>query len=169
MGARDVTITKLYHTGKPVLSYLGEVVYRDEEVVVARCLWTDSPLDLDGFCLQPGDIFMEFYYPREPFDIFQIHDIAGRLKGWYCNITEPAEITDGEIHWHDLVLDLLVLSDGRQMIRDVEEFEALHPSADLRARVAAAMERLQRWVKEGHAPFAWTQQPLDGRRLLHGP
>jgi len=170
MGARDVTITKLDHAGRPVLSYPGEVVYRDEEVVVAQCLWTQSgPFDLGGFCLQSGDIFMEFYYPQECFNICQIHDASGRLKGWYCNIAEPAEIAEGEIHWHDLILDLVVLPNSRQLVRDEEEFEALHPSADLRARVAAAMERLQHWVKEGHAPFAWTQQPLDGRRLLHGP
>jgi hypothetical protein len=162
--ACKITITKLDHAGRPVLSYPGEVAYRDEELTVARCRWTDSgTLDLDGLCLRPGDIFMEFYFAKERFNIFQICDLAGRFKGWYCNVTELAEITEGEIRWRDLILDLVVLPDGRQIVRDQEEFEALDPSADLRARVDAALETLQRWAQEGRYPF-YSVDASDGLR-----
>jgi len=152
--ACKITITKLNHVGRPVLSYPGEVVYRDEELTAARCRWTEAgTFDLDGLCLRPGDIFIEFYFAKERFNIFRIYDAAGRFKGWYCNVTELAEITESEIRWRDLILDLVVLPDGRQVVRDQEEFEALNPPAALRARVAAALETLQRWVRQHHPPF----------------
>jgi len=153
--ACKITITKLDHAGRPVLSYPGEVVYRDEELTVAQCRWTEAgTLDLDGLYLHPGDIFIESYFAKERFNIFQIYDLAGRFKGWYCNVTEIAEVTEGEIRWRDLILDLVVLPDGRQIVRDQEEFEALSPPTDLRARVAAALETLQRWARQQHPPFA---------------
>jgi len=162
--ACKITITKLDHAGRPVLSYPGEVVYRDEELTVARCRWTEAgTFDLDGLYLRPGDIFIESYFAGEPFNIFRTYDLAGRFKGWYCNVTELAEITESEIRWRDLILDLVVLPDGRQIVRDQEEFEDLNPSADLRARVAAALETLQRWAQEGRYPFC-SVDASDGLR-----
>lgn len=151
----QVMITKLDHTGQPVLSYAGELVYRDEELVVARCIWTHETFDLGNFPLERGDIFMEFYYFREGFNIFQVYSAPGRLKGWYCNITAPVEVLAHEIRWLDLALDLLVLPNGQQVIRDVEEFEALQPSPELRAYVATALQKLQNWAEQRRAPFNW--------------
>jgi hypothetical protein len=154
MDARQLTITKVDHAGHAVLSYPGERVYQDEEVIVVRCRWTrPEPLNVDGMLLEEGDIFMEHYYAHEWFNVFQIHDASGRLKGWYCNITEPAEATGDEVRWLDLALDLLVFPDGQQAILDEDEFEALHPSPEHRAQVSAALQRLQAWAREGHRPF----------------
>ena len=175
MKTRQITITKLDQTGRPVLSYPGEIVYGDDNVIVARCVWGQAALDLGGFYLQPGDIFMEFYSYQEDFNIFRIYNAVGRLKGWYCNITAQVRVTEKEIQWPDLVLDLLVLPDGHQVIRDTDEFKAIHFPAKLRERALRAMRKLQRWVKERQGPFAsahfqrshWPQNnELDIKRPL---
>jgi uncharacterized protein len=150
---RDVTITKQSASGKAPFSYPGEVVFRDETQIVARCLWSLKPLDIGPLRLEPGDIFVEYYYPVEPFNIFKIHDALGRIKGWYCNITQPLQVTEQEIRWHDLALDLLVLPDGHQIILDEDEFEALQPSEDIRAQTTRALSTLRRWAQEGASPF----------------
>jgi uncharacterized protein len=159
---REITITKLSRSGKPPFSYPGEVVFRDEAQIVARCLWSLKSLDLGPFRLEPGDVFIEYYYLAEPFNIFKIHDTLGRLKGWYCNITESLEVTGYEIRWHDLALDLLVLPDGRQILLDEDEFEALRPSEDLRLQADQALATLRRWAREGFPPFLMT---FDGQGI----
>jgi len=155
MKSRAVTVTKLDHESNSVVSYAGQVIYRDDEMVVARCLWDrPGPFDLGPFCLEPGDVFLEYYYLGKWFNIFEIRDSAGGLKGWYCNMTRPMELTDEAIRWSDLALDLLVLPDGQQVLLDQDEFEALRPSVAMRARVKDALDTLRRWVAEGHTPFA---------------
>jgi hypothetical protein len=151
---RHATITKVGPDGQIKISYPGEIVYQDDDVIAARCLWTQPySLDLGPFALDPGDVFMEFYYRAEWFNIFAVYDRLGRLKGWYCNITRPAEVRQDEVRWHDLALDLLVTRDGTQQVLDEDDFSALTLSADERAIAGTALATLQCWAHEGRAPF----------------
>jgi hypothetical protein len=152
--SREVTITKLDHSGEPVLSYPGVLVYRDDEEIVARCVWGEqAPLDLGPFCLEPGDVFVETYYPNRWFNVFEIYEPSGILKGWYCNVTRPVEILASEIRWWDLALDLLITPDGSQTLLDEDEFESLHLSDQLKAQAARALRTLLCWLAEAHPPF----------------
>jgi protein associated with RNAse G/E len=151
---RHVTITKVGHHGQAVISYPGELVYADEVHLVARCRWTETTtLDLGPFALQPGDIFIEHYYLDRWFNIFAIYNRLGRLKGWYCNITRPIELVDGEIRWHDLALDLLVLPDGEQVLLDEADFAQLELSDRIRSQAREELALLQRWAVEAADPF----------------
>jgi len=69
------------------------------------------------------------------------------------HLTRPVEITDDQIRWTDLALDLLVLPDGQQILLDEQEYEALRLSDATRAGVDAALRTLRRWVAEGRPPF----------------
>lgn len=151
---RHLTVTKVGHHGRAVISYPGELVYTDEGHLVARCRWTEpTTLDLGPFALQPGDLFIEHYYPERWFNIFSIYDRLGRLKGWYCNITQPIEIVGDEIRWHDLALDLLVLPDGSQKLLDEDDFAQLDIADDIRRQACEELALLQHWASEGADPF----------------
>ena len=154
MLSRDVTITKLDHSGEPVLSYPGVVVYRDEEKVVARCSWgQQGSFDLGPFRLEPHDIFVEIYYLNRWFNIFEIYAPSGILKGWYCNVTRPVDILAKEIRWWDLALDLVITPNGDQTLLDEEEFEGLQLSDLLSAEAERALHTLRQWLAEAHPPF----------------
>lgn len=152
--SHEITVTKLDHEGRAVINYPGRVVYADARVVAVRTVWEDpTPHDLGFFRIRLGDIFLEFYYPHEDFNIMQMYSDVGVIKGWYCNVTTGVRIAAERIAWRDAVLDLLVLPDGRQAVLDRDEFEDLQPSAALQERADAALRALRRWVREGHAPF----------------
>ncbi len=154
MSGREITITKMNYEGRPGFSYAGQIVYQDEQVVVARCPWPSSrSVPIGPSMVGPGDIFMEHYYRAHWFNIFAIYDSLGVLKSWYCNITRLAEILADEIHWQDLALDLLVLPDGTEVELDRHEFEAIHPSPEVREQAEQALATLHRWVRERHPPF----------------
>lgn len=147
-------ITKIAPDGRPPFTYPGEVVYRDEAVTVVRCVWTAiKPFAVGPFALEAGDLFIECYYAAQWFNIFVIYDAVGRLKGWYCNLSEPPEVTAEEIRWRDLALDWLALPDGQALLLDEDEFEALRPSPEVRRQAAQALATLRQWRAEGRFPF----------------
>ena len=153
-----VTVIKEDEAGRQKMAYRGEIVRHDEEVVVARCPWSlGTVLDLGGVMLEPGDVFYEYYYPERWFNVFRIVDAGERLKGWYCNVICPPriQVMDGswEIRWRDLALDLLIMPDGSDRLLDEDEFEAIDPSDEVRARAAAAVATLRAWAAEGREPF----------------
>lgn len=154
MIARDVTITKVDAEDQPAFSYTGEIVYQDEQMLIARCPWPSAQIvDLGPFALEPGDILMEYYYRSHWFNVFVVYDAAGVRKGWYCNITYPVEVLAQEIHWRDLALDLLVLPDGTDRVLDRDEFEAIPLSPQVRRRAEQALATLQCWARQGRGPF----------------
>jgi hypothetical protein len=157
---RHVTISKLDHLGRRLISYPGDVVLDDGQVVAARCLWTlPRTLDLGPFAIVPGDILIEYYYRDEAFNVFTILAPSGMLKGWYCNVLAHTLITDDAIDWADLALDLVVTPEGAQTVLDEDEFEALAPTAEQRALAAGALNTLNKWVGAGHTPFESVKRP----------
>jgi len=103
-------------------------------------------------------VFIEHYPIGAWYNVFTVYDRRGLLKCWYCNITEPVELTDGEIRWRDLALDLLIMPQGGEQLLDEEEFLALDLATDKQRRARAAVETLRRLHQTGEGPF-W------GRRL----
>jgi hypothetical protein len=132
---RHVTISKLDHLGRRLISYPGDVVLDDGQVVAARCLWTlPRTLDLGPFAIVPGDILIEYYYRDEAFNVFTILAPSGMLKGWYCNVLAHTLITDDAIDWADLALDLVVTPEGaasacRRGVEHIEQMGRRRPHA----------------------------------------
>ena len=156
-------ITKEGPGDRPPYTYEGEVAYRDDDLMALRCIWTAiKPFAVGDFRLEQGDVMIECYYLAEWFNIFAIYSPQGTLKGWYCNITEPPTLTEEEIRWRDLALDLLILPDGREILLDEDEFEALPLSPESRSRALEALARLREWHAERRFPF---DEGLNGETI----
>jgi len=151
----EVRIIKLDDQGSEVAVYSGRVVHADADLVVAACTWTwDLAIDVGPFVLEPGDRLCEFYYRDAWFNVFRVCDEKGELKGWYCNLTAPPEMSRCQIRWRDLKLDFVVGVDGHELVADADEFDALDPSPELRERAAGALAELRSWHRERVGPFA---------------
>lgn len=161
MSAHQVTIYKLDHAGREVVSYPGEQVYADEGQVVLRAVWRHPAWRQGALTLETGSILMERYYPGRWFNVMDLYSPTGVLLGWYCNITRPAEISEAEVRWADLALDLLVLPDGAAQVLDRDEFAAL-PLSDAERRASEeALATLQAWAHAGAGPVGtarWTDK-----------
>jgi hypothetical protein len=101
-----------------------------------------------------GDRFREWFYRDRWYNIFEIAESGGALKGWYCNIAEPATITEKEIRCRDLLLDLWVAPEGKTLILDEDEFDADDAiEAPAREQALAALAELQQMIAARKAPF----------------
>ena len=149
-----ITITKQDHRGRERVTYQGELVFADEEVTVVRCLWQGGkPFRVGAFVLAKGDLFIEHYFVGKPFNVMVIYDPTGQLKGVYCNITAPAEITPTHIRWRDWLLDLLVLPDGTAIELDRDELLALPAPEPLLSAAEAGLTALKQWLAEQRWPL----------------
>ncbi len=139
------TVIKRDPSGKETWRYTGKVLERGSNILVLEARFDQDDLDYHGMALRRGDRFVETYYGDRWYNIYAIHDRDDdRLKGWYCNVARPAVIEAEMVSFIDLALDLLVFPDGRQVVLDEDEFEALSLAEDVERQARAALDELQR-------------------------
>jgi predicted RNA-binding protein associated with RNAse of E/G family len=149
----QVTVRKLDHAGRQVISYPGHVLERDDDAIVLRTYWDREPMDLGFVVLEPDDRWTETFYADRWYNVFEIRASNGRLKGWYCNVTRPARITAEEVVAEDLALDLWVAADGETRVLDEGEFAELGLSPAVRERALEALAELRARAQAGESPF----------------
>lgn len=121
-----IDVIKQNPPGEEIWRYRGEIIERAPDYLVLEAFFDRDDMDFHGIRLCKGDRFVETYYFERWYNVFEIHDREDdRLKGWYCNVSTPAVEDDGQVIYKDLALDLLVFPDGRQIVLDEDEFEAL--------------------------------------------
>jgi protein associated with RNAse G/E len=124
--------------------YHGEILESSLHKIVIKAYFNRDDFELNGIWLRRNDYFIETYYSDRWYNIFQIHDQDdGQIKGWYCNVTKPAEISDLDISYIDLALDLLVFPDGTQLVLDQDEFEDLEIEEEICRKALKGLEDLQ--------------------------
>ncbi len=139
-----LVVVKLNTQGDETWRYPAVLLQRTDQAALIEAHFNRDDLQFHGILLGRGDRFMEAYFTRRWFNIFEIHDRASdELKGWYCNVTRPAVFIDGRIEYVDLALDLLVYPDGKTLLLDEDEFEELELGAGERRRALAAADELQ--------------------------
>lgn len=138
-------VHKCNHRGERKVSYEGIVVACDDHRITVRATWTRPTYTLPYVTLERGDTFIETFYTDRWYNIFEVHDAADQLKGWYADITRPARIAESDIEWDDLALDIWMNPDGVMLTLDADEFEALLPQlpAVEAASARGSIERLQ--------------------------
>jgi hypothetical protein len=149
------TVHKCNADGEIVFSYTGEVLSRDAESVCLVALFQRNRMDLGYVVLKPGDVFTEWFYARRWYNVFQVQDVdSGALKGFYCNLTRPAIISESAVQADDLALDVFVYPDGSTLLLDQDEYEQLPLSAAERESVQQAVQEIQQLVAGRQEAFA---------------
>jgi len=137
----QVTVIKLSPQGEEKIRYTGHLVEHLSHGVVLQASWTLPMRDLGYTCFEPQDQFREYYYTDRWFNIFAITNVIGTHKGWYCNVTEPAQLGRDYIRQVDLLLDVWVSPAGEPLVLDEDEFAI--------AAVTALTERQQIGARQG--------------------
>jgi predicted RNA-binding protein associated with RNAse of E/G family len=140
--------------------YTGVLLLREPGHTLIHARWERPRLDLGYVTFEPGDHFYEHFYSQRWYSIFELRDLSGVLKGWYCNVSRPAQLDGDLIVAEDLELDLFVSPDRAQILRlDLDEFAArgldrLDPQAY--AAALAALDELEHSARAGVSPFDWS-------------
>lgn len=150
----QVTVRKYTHQGQYVTSWTGEVVRRTAEHVLLRATWTRPSTAVVDLVFEPGDIFLEYYYPHQPYSVWEVRGgSTDALKGWYCNVGLPLAAAGDVFEVRDLLLDVLVYPDGRYTVLDEDEFATAGLPPELAALALAAVGAITALVERREAPF----------------
>ena len=148
------TVIKRDAQGRDELSYKGILHQRGDDFVCIDAEFGCADRDLDYILLRRGDFFREWFFTNRWFNIFRVSDVeTGRVKGWYCNITRPAEFSDGQIAADDLCLDVFVGTDGSTLLLDEDEFALLQLSPKERSAAWEAVQTIRQMVRSKAPPF----------------
>jgi uncharacterized protein len=158
----ELTIVKLAPDGSEAARYRGEVVsHREDSWILVQAAWTNRAVELGELSFFPGDILLEWFSPRHPFNAFAVFSAKKRFKGWYANVTHPARLDVAAdppvLIWHDLFLDLVGVPDGSFTLRDGDELRAsglANVDPELHSRIVGAQSELIRRFKHRLPPFA---------------
>lgn len=149
-------VRKLDVHGKTLLCWPASLMQHTPEFLQVEARFSHSDrLQLDYAVFERGDRFVEWFFTARWYSIYQIFGQSDNLlKGWYCNVTRPAQVVSGEIHTVDLALDLWVAPDGTQKVLDEDEFAALRLNPVERAQARSGLAELQSMAQSGNTPFA---------------
>ncbi len=150
-----ITIVKQNHLGQKTLEYPAEVLVRGENWVSIIAPFSGTKdRDLGYVVFRVGDTFIEWHYADRWYNVFEVYDVDdGHLKGYYCNVTRPAIITEDEIRADDMALDVWVKPDRTTLVLDEDEFAALNLSEADQQAARAAVATILQVVAAGTAPF----------------
>ncbi|WP_267245842.1 DUF402 domain-containing protein [Streptomyces sp. PR69] len=125
MSARSVEV-RLVKSGRTKIRYRAELLADDGVRLTVRAPWAgEGGRDFGFVRFEPGDVFTEHYWRDRWYSVKEVRTGDGVLKGWYCDVTRPAEFSGGELTAEDLDLDLWVSHDGASVLRlDEDEFAA---------------------------------------------
>jgi uncharacterized protein len=154
-GAEPVTVRKLDVGGALLFEYAGEVIERTKRTLCLRAHWERPALELAYVTFERGDRFTEWFFSDRWYNILEVREARTLLlKGWYCNVTTPASISEHLVESRDLLLDLWVAADGACRVLDEDEFAA-SPDLDDATRTAAlcSLRALRRAAALRAGPF----------------
>lgn len=142
--------------GREVLRYPAEVLERGTTWIKVQASFSVDYANVGLFAFRKGDAMTEWFYSDRYYNIFKVVDPdSGVLKGWYCNITRPAEITETAIAADDLALDVIVSATGEIIVDDEDDFATLALAPQERQRARDAVTTLRQLIAKREPPFVF--------------
>ena len=149
----SITVLKLDHCGRELWRYPARVLARDATSIRLEGFFNRDDTPVGPVVFKRGDRLVETFYSDRWYNVFAVYDRDdGALKGWYCNVTRPATITDEAVSSDDLALDVWVSPDGAVTVLDEDEFAALELNEDDRAAADDALQQLIQLAESGLLP-----------------
>lgn len=148
-----ITVYKLDENGREVWRYPARVLARGEAWIRLEAFFDRPRVDLGPVVFEKGDRLVETFYSDRWYNVFAVYDgEEGPLKGWYCNICRPAEISKEAVRCEDLALDVWVSPEREITVLDKEEFAQLPLSAEARRKSTSALSDLITLAETGQLP-----------------
>ena len=117
-------LVTLVKAGRTKIAYPAGLIRDDGTRITVRAPWAaPGPRDFGFVRFEPGDVFIEHFWRDRWFAVKEVRTGGGAPKGWYCDVTRPAVLREGNLLVEDLDLDLWVSADGACVLRlDEDEF-----------------------------------------------
>jgi uncharacterized protein len=107
--------------------------------------------------IRRGTISYEYYWRDRFYNIFRFHEADNSLRNFYCNLNTPPTFVDNVLDYIDLDIDLVVWTDFKYQILDIDEFEEnarkYNYTENLKQTVASSVKKLVDLIEHRKFPF----------------
>ncbi|MEM8859871.1 MAG: DUF402 domain-containing protein [Chloroflexota bacterium] len=149
-------VIKNDHKSKELWRYPVETILnRSDCHITIEAFFNRDDYDAGFTVFKRDDRFVETFYNDRWYNVFAIYDRDdGGLKGWYCNITRPAQWDDEKLASDDIALDVWVPSDEskKPIVLDQEEFVELGLPPAESAEALKAVDQILELAKANLLP-----------------
>jgi hypothetical protein len=105
------------------------VLRHDGPHVVVLFVASNS-MRVHGVDLPAGTVTFGHFWTDRPYNVYHwLNPVSGATIGYYVNLSDSTRVVDGTLEWRDLVIDVLLLPDGRATVLDADELPADAPAA----------------------------------------
>ena len=166
--SRVWSVAKLRPDGSVAARYQATELESPPGWIALRAEWTHGRVDIGHFAFEPGDVLDEYFALDHYYNAFATFRADGSFVGWYCNVTYPTIVRDGELDWRDLYVDILVLPDGAIHILDEDELDESGLAASdptLYVTILAGRDELLDLIRRRAYPFS--EVPLPAAAVVH--
>jgi predicted RNA-binding protein associated with RNAse of E/G family len=94
-----------------------------------------------GMVFPKGGYTAGHFWIDRPYNVYHWLELSGRTLAYYFNVGIVDEISEAQVAWRDLIVDVLIKPDGAIDILDEDELPADLPSA-ARGTIARALEQI---------------------------
>lgn len=119
----------------------------DEMVVLFRL---NEDIQIEDLYLQAGTLSFGYFWPDRPYNAYHWVSQKGESLGVYFNISDRTEISDSQVYWRDLIVDVLVTPDGHYQVIDEDEVPD-NLDAHIRRKINSALAELVSKYKVIHS------------------
>lgn len=124
MKSRLVTIRSLAFDGTVRREWTGEIISETSTRIDLVGVFERTIEHTDLGLIEAGTVSYEFYWPDRWYNIFRFESPGGELRNYYCNIAMPPVLTDTQLSYIDLDVDVLIWPGKKPIVLDRDEFEA---------------------------------------------
>ena len=154
---RIYTINSLKLDGKIHRTWQAKMVDETEDLIVLVGIFENEIKHSQLGVIRRGTTSHEFYWKNRWYNIFRFHEPEGRLRNFYCNVSQPPKIKNGLLNYVDLDVDVLVRKDFSFEILDLDEFELnaerFGYSIELREKVDESLDEIVEMINSRAFPF----------------
>lgn len=116
-------LEKKRHLNKPDESYLCDLLKRGSDYVVLKYV-SERPGRVGSVTFDVGSTTYAYYRNREGYVLWKMCGPDGRLKGHMFHICRDLQVSENQVQYLDLLLDIWIDADGELTVLDREEVEA---------------------------------------------
>jgi uncharacterized protein len=153
-----VTINSRKFDGRVHRSWQAELIERNGSLLTFRGVFEQEVRHSNLGVIRPGTVSYEYYWLDRWYNVFRFHEPEGDLRNYYCNVNLPPKYENEVLDYIDLDIDLVIWSDDRVEVLDIEEFEQnkilYEYSAELVAGCHRSLAELRALIERRKFPFS---------------
>jgi len=153
------------HKNKPLQRFACEVIERTTDSLILR-YWSAVEGRMSDIAIPAGSTTVGFYWQKRGFVLWRMYAAEGTLLGSLFHICRDTTISETQVSYLDLILDIWISPDGTVRILDEDELAACRASGLLSSEEAQWIDQVKGFILKEYAQLLAEAADAEGKLPL---